>query len=165
MDNNQENKNDVIKEFPSEIKQFINEAVDNIINWRALSIELTGNPNQITRTRIGKKYEVLVDVLRDKIKEWKFVNRPIHLNVENKFNGIVPIQGMGFLWIYKNGENTYDPEVFRLLSYDIFEDKYRIKLGINGSEQKYTEIPGSQYPKHIEVKGKDTYEYVVKKYM
>ena len=133
---------------PNELREIIRESIDSLIKWRALSLELTGNPNQITRTRIGKKYEVLVNVLRDKITEWKLINSPINFNMENRFNDIIKIGELGTLWFYTNGVLTSNGQIFRLLSYDILNDVYRLEFGITGHDKHYEEVPGSQYPIH-----------------
>lgn len=135
-------------ENSKETKDLITGNIDSLINWRALSMELTGNPNQITRTRIGKKYEVMVNVLRDKITDWKLINSPIHTKIENKFNNIIKLGELGALWSYTNGVLTSNGEVFRLLSYDIFKDVYRIEFGVFGHDKQYLEVPGNQYPIH-----------------
>jgi len=147
MNINQNKNSHLNMDIPNDIKQFINEEVDNMINWRALSTELTGNPNQITRTRIGKKYEVLVGVLRDKITQWKLINSPIPINIENKFNGIIPIQGMGVLEIYRNDE-MINRIIFQLLSYDMIKDVYRLKIGETFPPKDYINLPGNEYPKY-----------------
>jgi hypothetical protein len=132
-------------ENSKEIKDLIMDNVNSLINWRALSIELTGNPNQITRTRIGKKYEVIINVLRDKITEWKLLNNN-HMNIENKFNNIVKVGELGTLWNFTNGALTSNGDIFRLLSYDIFRDVYRLEFGVFGYDKQYLEVPGNQYP-------------------
>lgn len=43
---------------------------DKLINWRKLSVYLTGNTNQLTRTRIGLKYKPTIDELREAIEKW-----------------------------------------------------------------------------------------------
>lgn len=129
-----------------EIKDLIMDNVDSLINWRALSMELTRNPNQITRTRIGKKYEVIVNVLRDKITDWKLMNSPMHKNIENKFNNIIKIGELGTLWYYTDGTLTSNGEVFRLLSYGVLKDVYRLEFGVFGHDKQYLEVPGNQYP-------------------
>lgn len=43
---------------------------DQLINWRKLSVHLTGNTNQLTRTRIGLKYQPTINELRKSIEEW-----------------------------------------------------------------------------------------------
>lgn len=47
------------------------ETINKIINWHELSTTLTGNKNQISRTRIGKKYQKPIDELRKLIYYWK----------------------------------------------------------------------------------------------
>jgi len=50
--------------------------------------------------------------------------------------------------------------IFKLLSYDIFNDVYRVRFGLTGPEYEYVEIPGDQYPINEYLKGTITIKWM-----
>lgn len=130
------------------IKSKFQSDVESLINWRALSLELTGNPNQLTRTRIGKKYEPIIDVLRDKITEWKLFQSPTSAGEIHLSTDIIHVGRFGVLHCYTDDNLTNNRDVFRLLSYNPFEDVYRLEFGTFGGERRIVSVPGNEYPQH-----------------
>lgn len=46
--------------------------IDKIINWRALSKEVTGNPNNVRSTFISKENQLKIDkIMKDLPKMWE----------------------------------------------------------------------------------------------
>jgi len=48
--------------------------MEDLINWKELSRTLAGNQTSISRNRIPKKYQLKVDSLIAKLKEWEEKN-------------------------------------------------------------------------------------------
>lgn len=48
--------------------------MSNLINWKELSRRLAGNETSITRNRIPKKYQPIVDDLISHIEAWEEKN-------------------------------------------------------------------------------------------
>lgn len=41
-----------------------------LINWRALSVKLTGNPENVRRTKVPKRFQKLIKELDDLLLYW-----------------------------------------------------------------------------------------------